>query len=204
MPLGGSGTAMGTLVLAAMGNFDPAAPPVFGAMGDALGGWLLKNMKAMPGSMMAAGASVAGAGAFVCPDGAVSGSQTLGPALATAVGDPSENGITTWTKLAKALIQHFQTFGQISPASFVVSNPTTGGPLTGFGNVMFTNMVLPVAPAIGVSDAAASAMLTIFGAQILAHIQTVAQVSPVPIGLPPIPFTAPPGGGPITGSGSIL
>ena len=56
---------------------------------------------------------------------------------------------------------------------------------------------------LGVADPVAAAMLEIFGAQILAHIATQAVVVPLTIIAPFIPYTAPPGGGPIAGAGAI-
>lgn len=200
MPLAGSGAAAGLVILSAIGNPDPAAIPVFGGMMNALATWSVANMACLAGTMVSAGAAVTGFGKLAC----LGNRDALGPLLAAAVKDPSAGGIATWTKFGRALIQHFETFGQVNPATFVAPTPS-GGTLTGVGKIQFANMVVtPFIPAaIGVTESVAAAMLTLFGTTILAQIALNAVVVPIAISAPFLPYTAAPGGGPITGAGSM-
>lgn len=200
MPLTGSGAIMGALILTAIGNPDPAAIPAFATLGDTIGAWSITNMNCLPGTMVASGAAVSGFGTLK----AVGEAPDLGTKLATAMKDPSADGIATWTKFAVALLSHFETFGQVNPATFVAPTPS-GGPLTGTGKIQFSNLVFSpfLASQLGVTEAAAAAMLEIFGAQILSHIATHAVVVPLTTHAPLVPYTAPSGGGPISGAGAI-
>src|SRR5690242_11438035 len=108
MPLAGTGAIMGALILSAIGNPDPADIPAFATLGDTIGVWSITNMDCVPGTMNCAGAVVSGFGALVAKGTAAD----LGAKLAAAMKDPSTDGIATWTKFAKALIAHFETFGQ--------------------------------------------------------------------------------------------
>lgn len=200
MPLTGSGAIMGAAILAAIGNPDPAAIPVFATLGDTIGAWSITNMNCKPGLMVSAGAAVSGFGSLE----AVGEASDLGAALATAMQDPSEDGIETWTKFATALLSHFETFGQINPASFVAPSPS-GGPLTGTGTIQFSSLVFSplLSSQLDVEEPVAAAMLEVFGAQILSHIAASAVVVPLTTHAPFIPFTAPAGGGPISGAGAI-
>lgn len=191
---------MGAAILTAIGNPDPAAVLEFATLGDTIGAWSITNMNCKPGSMASAGAAVSGFGTLE----AVGSAADLGTKLATAMHDPSDGGIATWTKFATALLDHFETYGQINPASFVAPTPS-GGPLTGTGTIQFTSLVFTplLSSQLDVTEAAAAAMLEIFGAQILSHIATNALVVPLTTHAPFIPFTAAAGGGPITGAGAI-
>jgi hypothetical protein len=190
---------MGAAILTAIGNPDPAAIPAFATLGDTIGLWSITNMNCTPGLMVAAGSAVSGFGALE----AVGSASDLGTALATAMQDPSEDGIRTWTKFATALLSHLETFGQVNPAPFVA--PPSGGPLTGTGLIQFTSLVfLPLLSSqLEVEEPVAAAMLEVFGAQILSHIATNALVVPLTTHAPFVPFTAPSGGGSITGAGAI-
>lgn len=200
MPLTGSGAIMGALILSAIGNTDPAAIPAFSALGDTIAAWVVANVECEPTLMMSAGAAVSGFGSL-----SVKGSKDdLGKKLAKAMNDPSDDGVKAWTKLAKAIIAQLNSAGQVNPAAFVAPTPS-GGPLTGTGLVQFSSTVF--SPLLGsqldVSDTAAAAMLEVFGETILAHIATNAIVVPLTTFAPLVPFTGPPGGGPITGAGAI-
>lgn len=199
MPLNGSGAIMGALILTAIGNPDPAAIPEFATLGDTIGAWVPLNVECKPGLMSASGSAVSGFGTLEVHGEAAD----LGTQLATAMKDPSADGIATWTKFATALLSHFETFGQVNGSTFAA--PPAGGPLTGAGLTQFTSLVFVplLSSQLGVSDTAAAAMLEVFGAQILSHIATNAQVVPLTTFAPFIPFTAPSGGGPITGAGAI-
>lgn len=199
MPLTGSGAIMGALILTAIGNPDPAAIPEFATLGDTIGAWSITNMNCKPGLMVASGSAVSGFGSLE----AVGEAADLGTALATAMKDPSEDGIRTWTKFATALLDHLETFGQVNPAAFVAA--PAGGPLTGTGLIQFTSLVFSpfLSSQLGVEEPVAAAMLEVFGAQILSHIATNAVVVPLTTHVPFTPFTAPAGGGPITGAGAI-
>lgn len=199
MPLGGSGAIMGALILAAIANPDPAAIPAFATLGDTIAIWCLGNVSCLAGTMTAAGSAVTGAGIFTTS----ADENDLGPKLAVAMKDPSPQGIAKWTAFARAFISHLKTFGQVDPSTFVAA--PTGGPLTGTGKVKFTSLVFAplLSSQLGVTDAVAGAMLEVFGLQILTHIQQYAQVLPIAIVAPFVPYTAPNGGGPITGAGSF-
>jgi hypothetical protein len=191
---------MGAVILAAIGNFDPAAIPDFASLGDTIGIWCIANLNCLPGSMTSAGAAVSGFGAF-----SRSGqSSDLGLKLAIAMKDPSPDGIATWTKFAEALITHIENFGRVNPAGFVAPTPS-GGPLTGTGTAQFTSLVFVplLSSQLGVSEPTAAAMLEVFGAQILGHIATNATIVPLTTHPPFVPYTAAPGGGPISGAGAL-
>lgn len=200
MPLTGSGGLIGAATMLAIGNVDPVAVPEFAGLADALGAWCLTNCTCLPGTMVAAGTAVSGAGLLTFPS---DGAGTLGPALATAMKDPSAGGVLYWTRFASALLGHMTAFGQVNPSTFAAA--PAGGPLTGTGTVAFTSLVFapPVSSQLGVSDAVAAAMLEVFGAQLLTGIKQYAQALPIALTTPFVPFTAPPGGGPITGAGSL-
>lgn len=191
---------MGALILSAIGNTDPAAIPEFALLGDTIGAWSITNIECKPGTMASVGAAVGGFGSLKVQGEALD----LGTKLATAMKDPSDDGIKTWTKFATALLEHFETFGQVLPVGFVAPTPT-GGPLTGVGKMQFASLVFaPLLQAqLEVEDETAGAMLEVFGAQILSHIAAHAVVVPIPTQPPFIPFTAPTGGGPISGAGAI-
>lgn len=202
MPLAGLGPILGPLMQLAVGSppGDLAAQAGFGKLADAIGSWMLINVQALPGTMTAAGAAVTGRGKLSCTGTA----SDFGPKLAAAAGDASELGVTTWTGHATALIAAFNNTGLVDPSGFSVGNPTTGGPIAGTGAVTFLTKP-PSAPtlgaAAGLTDAAGVAALNNFGTTLLEMIE--GQASVLPSGLP-TPFTAPPGGGPITGTGLLL
>lgn len=196
---------MGAAIILAIGNPDPKAIPAFSALGDTIGAWVVTNVEAKPGLLVSAGASVNGIGALKVTGEA----SDLGNKLAVAMGDPSSDGIKTWTRFATALLKHMETFGGVNGAGFSAPTPN-GGPLKGSGLVVFSSMVfVPLLSSQlgvvgeGASLVAAAAMLDLFGAQILTHIAATAQVAPIALGAPFIPFTGPGGGGPIQGAGSI-
>lgn len=191
---------MGAVIMAAIGNVDPAAIPNFATLGDTIGVWSITNMNCLPGTMTSAGAAVSGFGLLHAEGTAAD----LGLRLATAMKDPSAQGIDTWTKFATALIAHMEHFGQVDPSTFAAPTPS-GGPLTGTGKVKFTSVVFaPLLSAqLGVTNPAAAAMLEVFGAQILGHIAQQASVVPLTTHAPFTPYTAAAGGGPVTGAGAI-
>lgn len=195
---------MGAVVMAAIGNVDPAAVPKFATLGDTIAAWCLLNLNCLPGTMASSGSTVSGSGLFLALPDSSSAIAGLGSQLATAMGDPSANGVATWTKFAGAFVSHIQTFGTINPASFVA--PTPGpGPLTGNGTVQFSSLVFAplLSSQLGVAEPVAAAMLEVFGAQILTHIQSNAMILATAVAVPFVPLTSPVGGGPISGSGSL-
>lgn len=206
MPINGSGPAMGAALMAAIGNIDPAAIPEFGQLMTTIGAWALTNIQVLPGTMVSAGAAVSGLGAL---KGLEDGTQ-LGQQLATAMKDPSEQGVTKWTQFAKALVTQMETTGGVNPAGFVAPTPA-GGPLTGTGLLDFTPPAFtpPLSTSLTMADEPATApiakaMVELWGATIIAQLKLVATVVPVALAAPFIPLTAPPGGGPISGAGSVL
>lgn len=204
MPLSGSGSALAFAVLTAIGNHDPAAVAVFAAAGDVVASWLAERAQCTPGApvggLTAAGAAVTGLGAISVPAGPEDASA-LGTRLAAAVGDASPLGVTVWTKWAAAFLAHVNSFATVVPALLVAPTPS-GGPLTGTGLISFANKAIDTAAAIALIEPAAAAMENAFSAAILTHIEAAALVNPVSH-TPPVAYTAPPGGGPITGFGSI-
>jgi hypothetical protein len=200
MPLNGSGALMGAAILLAIGNLDPAAVPAFATLGDTIALWVPTNVQCQPGTMTSAGAAVSGFGTLSVEGEAAD----LGVLLATAMQDPSADGIETWTKFATALLSHLETYGQVNGSTFAAPTPT-GGPLTGTGLIQFTSVVFTplLSSQLDVAEPLAAAMLEVFGAQILAHIALNASVIPLTTFLPFVPYTAAPGGGPITGAGAI-
>lgn len=199
MPLTGSGDVMAASILTAIGNPDPAAVPAFGAVGNALATWLVANVSVAPGTMAAAAAVVAGLGKL----DPQKDEHDLGPLLAAAAGDPSPGGVTAWTGFAKGIIGHLKTFGSVVGSTFV--NPTpSGGPLTGTALLTFANVLVtpPLGTDVGVDDAAAAAMIGLFGAAVLTHIASVTLVLPLALVAPFVPLTGP-ASGPIIGAGSL-
>lgn len=204
MPLSGSGSALAVAVLSTLGNPDPAAVAAFSAFGDAVCSWLVTYAQCTPGAavggLTAAGAAVTGLGGLSVPAGP-DDAAAFGAQLAAAVGDPSALGEGVWTRWAAAFLAHVNSFGAVTPALFVAPTPS-GGPLTGTGLVTFTSKAISTAAAIGLVDPAAALMEDAFSAAVLVHIEAAALVSPISH-TPPVAFTAPPGGGPITGFGSL-
>lgn len=201
MPLTGLGPILGPLLQLAVGSppSDSAAQVGFGRLATAIGSWMLLNVVALPGTMVATGATVVGRGKLLC----LGGPADFGPKLAVAAGDASALGVTTWTANATALIAAFNNTGLVDPSSFT-ANPTSGGPLGGTGKVTFLTKP-PNAPSLaaaaGITDEAGVTALDNFGTTLLSMIESQATV--LPTGLP-TPLTAPPGGGPILGFGALL
>jgi hypothetical protein len=203
MPLTTSGPVIGAAILAAIGNVDPAAVLSFTSLATTIGVWCASNINCLPGTMVRAGTAVAGQGLLTSAGGG--GAADLGPKLAVAMGDPSENGVTTWTRFATALIAHMEAFGSVNPASFVSPAGPSGGPLTGTGLVAFASVVFapPLSTQLGVSEPVAAAMLEVFGAQILTQIAATAVIVPATVMAPLVPYTSAADGAPIVGAGAI-
>ena len=202
MPLSGLGVVFGPLLLGAVGGnpADGAGAKAFGGIANALGAWMITNVQVLPGTMAASGASVTGKGKLTCTGNAAD----LGPKLAGAAGDPSALGVKTWTANATALIAAINDTGTVDPTGFTITSPSTGGTLGGTGKVSFTTKPPgnpTLAAAAGITDAAGVAAQNNFGNGLLGMIE--GQASVLPGGLP-IPLTAPPGGGPIAGTGVVV
>jgi len=195
MPLSGTGSALGSTLATSAGSVDAPGQAAWTAMGTTLASWIVANCSVLPGTMVAAGAACTGIGLLT-----FAGAASLGSAIASAAGSVDAVGQAKWTDIATALVGHLGSFGQANPVAFVVSNPTTGGPVTGVGTVTFANTAVgsSLASAAGSIDAAGIAAWTAIGTALLAHVAANAQLLATPIG-----FIAPPGGGPLTGSGTI-
>lgn len=200
MPLGGTGSILGGLLASAVGA-PPVAGSFFAAIGDVIAAWGLTNIVVRPGAMVAAGATVTGAGTIEV----IGDEGELGLKLAQAIGATDDANVEKWTVVAKGLMAHLESFGSVNPASFAVSNPVTGGPLGGSGLLSFSSpsFVPPLAAQLDVTEPVSAAALAAFNAALLNHIQTNATVVSIALVTPFVPLTAPPGGGPISGSGSI-
>jgi hypothetical protein len=185
--------------MAALGSVDPAAIPNFSLMNNTIGSWCLSNVYVLPGSMVASGGVVTGTGTIAT----ASDGTDLGQQLAVAMGDPSEQGVQYWTKLARALVAHMTAFGQVVGSTFGAPSPS--GPLTGTSTVSFSSMVMVplLSVQMGVTDVTAAALLEVMGVQTLTGIQQNASVVPISIQAPFLPLTNPTDGSPVTGTGSI-
>jgi hypothetical protein len=185
---------MGTLLAAATGA-PPEGGGFFESLGAVIASWGLSNIKAMPGSMVAAGPAVTGLGSFLV----MGDTDDLGFQFATAVHATDEGNLVKWRVVASALVAHFNAYGQINPAGFV-----GGGVLSGAGTVQFSSMVFvpPLATQLGLNDPGNLLALSAFTASLLNHIKTNASVISLSISPPFVPFTG--AGGPVTGSGSII
>lgn len=199
MPLGGTGAILGGLLGSAVGA-PPAGGPFFGKLGEVIAAWGLTNIVVKPGLMVAAGSAVTGAGVI----SVIGAKEELGLKFAQAIGAVDSGNVAKWTVVAGALISHLETFCTVNPSSFVAS--PSGGPLTGAGTLVFSSpsFVPPLATQLDLNDPGNLVALAAFNAALIGHLQTNAAVVGVALVTPFIPLTSPNGGGPITGTGSLL
>jgi uncharacterized membrane protein YeiH len=142
--------------------------------------------------MVAAGAVVAGSGACTVL------SPALGALWGVASGTTDPIGLAAWLAIGAAFTSFYASNGQAQPTVFV-ANPL-GGPVTGVGTFSCPSKagVGPLmAVAAGSLDAVGIAKWTAIGTALLSHIESNA------IFLPTV-LVAPPGGGPLTGTGTII
>lgn len=188
---------IGPLLGVALSPPDPIpAGAAWSGVGGAIGAWAPGAVLVLPGTMTAAGAAVTGRGVF----SVVGDTAELGRAMATGAGSTDPDGIARWTTIAERFAFWLETFGQANPSAFV-ANPA-GGPVTGTGTIEFSNMGFgaDVASALAVSDpAGVAAWTSVVGPTLLAQVIFLGQVLATPIG-----FASPGGGGPLTGSGTII
>lgn len=197
MALAAVSSILGPLIAATLRTPDAAG--AWSATLTVLGTWLPVNTVVMPGTMEAVGATVEGAGAFV-----VFGDvQELGTKLALAAGSPPTDldAIARWTGVGRGIVEHLMAAGSVDPAGFTA--PGAGGPLTGTGAVTYNGAEAALGPLIvrhvGAEDAAGIGGWMMYGLNLAQQIAANASVLATPIGL-----NAPAGGGPITGTGSII
>lgn len=198
MPLTGTGTIIGAAIATAL--VTPAAAAGWGAILEVLNTWLPQNTLVMPGTMAAAGTAVTGAGELSIEGEA----SDLGPQLAAAAGSPPTDtaSIAKWTQIAQALIDHLQDSCQVNPSGFTSpGSPVNPNPIGGTGTLTFPSPTLgsEIASAINCTDAPGIAGWVLVGTNIQLHLSTNTTVNPTPIGL-----VAPAGGGPLTGTGTII
>ncbi len=200
MPLNGTGSILGSLLSSAVGA-PPVAGEFFGNIGSVIASWGLTNIVVRPGKMKASGASVVDPGAI----DVIGGIDELGLKLAEAIGSTDEGNVEKWTVIARGLKKHLEEHGSVDPALFTIANPTSGGPIAGTGALKFDlpSFVPPLAEQLGLSDPGNLLALGAFNVALLNHLQANASIVPVSIVDPFVPLTAPAGGGPITGAGSI-
>lgn len=196
MALAPLGTILGPIIATTLNT--PAAADAWGSTITVLGGWLPLNTLVLAGTMEASGSSVIGKGAFkVLGDPA-----ELGQKLALGAGSPPDDlaAIAKWTGVAEAIVEHLESSGQVDPTTF--GAPPSGGPLTGKGKLTYANAgaLGPLIVAkVGAEDAPGVAGWILFGTNLTFQLMANAEVLPSPIGL-----VAPAGGGPITGTGTII
>lgn len=188
-------TPVGAIIATAMGTPDPAAIAAWSGVCGVLAVWLPANCVVLPGLMVAAGAAVSGLGVIT-----ISGSAAdLGLQLALAAGSPPTDAaaIAKWTQIAGHIITDFTTNIKVN-GSTLVAVPT-GGPITGTALLTLTAPLLSVLFATMATDAAGIAAFALFGSILEAQIILLGQMIPLPIGM-----ASPSGGGPLTGTGTIL
>lgn len=196
MPITGTGPLLGVLLAAASGSVDPPGIVAEIGVASAICSWLPANATVNPGLMVAAGAAVSGVGQL-----SFSAVPTFGVALAAGAGSVDPTGIARWTAVGTAITAHLAAFGLVNPSSFVVSNPITGGAVVGAGTLTATD------PTIGIALAAAAGSVdgpgilawTAWGLALFTYLTANTLILATPPG-----FIAPPGGGPLTGSGSLI
>lgn len=176
----------------------PSAVPFWTAVAGVLASWLPANTVVLPGTMVASGATVSGFGKLQINAPA----SSLGPLLAAAAGSPPSDAaaVQKWTAIGQAIIDHLTTYGQANPVAFVSpASPVNPNPITGTGLLTITNpgLGLAMANAVGTLDAPGIAAWTTIGGLLLAHLSAFTQILP-------IAFVAPPGSGPLVGSGTVL
>lgn len=187
-------TPFGIVLAAAMGTPNPAAGAAWSGVCGVLGTWLPANSLVLPGAMVAAGAAVTGLGVIHITGTAAS----LGPLLAASAGSPPTDlaAIAKWTQIASKIITDFNTNIKVQGSTFVAV--PAGGPITG------TALLTISAPALGLlfatipTDPAGIVAFTLFGNMLEAEIILLAQA------LPLLSLASPNGGGPLTGTGTIV
>lgn len=192
MPLSGTESILGLALAAAAGSVDPKGITQWTSVATALLTWLPPNTIVLPGLMVAAGVAVTGLADMQFPAG-----PTLGPLLAIAAGSVDAIGIANWTAVGLAVVTHLTAFCKGNPDNFV-ANPV-GGPVTGTGKLITAPPIMPtVPPAAGSTDPAGIANWLAVSLAVSSHLMANGQMLATPVG-----FASPPGGGPLTGTGTI-
>lgn len=201
MPLAGTASILGGLMTAAVGA-PPVASGFFERIANVLGLWTLGGVVVRPGLMVVAGTAVTGRGAIEV----IGDVDQLGRSLADAAVGPQpadEGTLKTYALLAKAYARHLSTVVLVDPGALTSPSPVSGGALTGVGKLDVPPFAPSLAAQMEITDPDAASGVELFGVQILTHLALNAQVVGIPLVAPFLPLTAPPGGGPVLGSGSI-
>lgn len=188
MPLANSGGALGSAMAAAAPSTDVPGIAAWAAIAEAICAHIVSSAVVLPGLLVASGAAVTGTGIIAVSPGA------LGTTLAAAAGSLDAVGLAKWNAIALAACGTASTWLAL-PTTFV-ANPA-GGPVTGTGTIQ-TNGGLGAALvlAAGSLDAKGMASWAAIGSAIELTATSAALVMPVA-------FVSPPGGGAVTGVGSI-
>lgn len=194
MPISGTGAVLGVALAAASGSVDQAGIAKWIGVGTAICSWLPGNATVNPGLMVGAGGSVSGFGNLT-----FSNVPDFGVQLANGAGSTDKKGIERWTAVGIAITDHLVSVGQVVPGSFAYPDPA-GGPVTGTGTLAFADPTLGPALAVAAGSVDGPGILawTAVGLILAAYLTSNTLVLPTPQGM-----ASPPGGGPITGSGSI-
>lgn len=188
MPLASSGSALGAGMAAAAPSTDVAGIAAWAAIAEAICAHIVSSAVVLPGLLVAGGTTVTGTGIIVVVPGA------LGVTLAAAAGSLDAVGLAKWNAIALAACATASTWLAL-PTAFV-ANPA-GGPVTGTGTIVATGgLGAALVVAAGSLDAVGIASWTAIGSAIELTATSAALVLP-------IAFVSPPGGGAVTGVGSL-
>lgn len=189
--------AIGAGLGAAMAAATGADPTKCGLVGAAISTWLTSNCLVLPGTMVAAGAAVSGAGTL-----SITGSgDSLGDAMSSSLPiNPSDAvGIAKWRVIGNALRSHLLSFATVNPVGYV-ANPA-GGPVTGAGTIAISSLVMVplLSMQLGLFDAA---NLLAFDPPAGLSFTILANIASTGTALS-LGFTSPTGGGPLVGASTV-
>lgn len=188
MSLAASGSALGASMAAAAPSTDVAGLAAWAAIAEAICAHIVSSAVVLPGALVASGSAVTGTGIITVSPGA------LGTTLAAAAGSTDLAGVAKWSAIALAACASASTWIAL-PTAFV-ANPA-GGPVTGTGTVATAGgLGAALVVAAGPTDAVGIASWTAIGSAIELTATSAAIVLPSA-------FASPPGGGAVTGVGSL-
>lgn len=188
MPFASAAAPLGASLSVAAGSTDTVGIAKWGAIAAALCVHVVSSAVVLPGALVASGSSVVGVGLLT-----VAGAG-LPAQLALAAGTIDAVGVARWAAIASAVVTCASSW-TVLPTAMVA--PPAGGPVTGAGTVKTLGQLgAALAVAAGSIDAVGVAKWVAIGAAIEATVEATAVALPTAL-------VAPPGGGPITGVGSI-
>jgi|SRR5215210_539539 len=191
------GPVLGLAMKAASGSTDPVTAPWTGLSG-ALASWLVAHTVVLAVGtvpLTVAGAKIVGKGSFM-----FNNPETFGDAIMAGVGITDQTARPLYARVGQAILDWWQTYAMVDPESTWTPPPPASppGPISGMGKIKFASKAIgpKLAAAAGTPDAMSQKGWQGFGESILSAVEEGAEI-------PGATFTAPGGGGAVTGTGAI-